>query len=88
MRPLQRRSLLMEISLTMNKKIEKLRAQWVINDEEKLILKEQRLLTKLYECQEELEVLVTLGKKDPHYISLTDLITNLERHLQDQQDIL
>ena len=78
----------MEIPLTMNKKIEKLRAQWVINDEEKLILKEQRLLTKLYECQDDLKALVTLGEKDPHYISLTDLINNLERHLQDQQDIL
>ena len=78
----------MEIHLLMNNKIDKLRAQWVINDEEKLILKEQRLLTKLYECQDELEALVTLGKKDPHYISLSDLIHNLERHLQDQQDLL
>jgi hypothetical protein len=68
--------------------IEKLRKDWVISPEEELIVREQRLLQKLYECQDDLEHLLALGKKDPHYISLSDLITNLEKHLGDQQDIM
>ena len=68
--------------------IEKLRKDWVISPEEELIVREQRLLQNLYECQDELEYLLTDGKKDSHYISLSELIYNLEKHLGDQQDIM
>ena len=70
------------------KRVEELRKEWVISSEEHLLVREQRLLQKLYECQDELEYLLTAGKKDSHYISLSELIHNLEKHLGDQQDIM
>ena len=70
------------------KRIKELKKEWVVNEEEALVLKEQRLLQKLYECQDEVEYLLTAGKKDSHYISLSELIHNLEKHLGDQQDIM
>jgi hypothetical protein len=70
------------------KRVEELRKEWVISSEEQLLVREQRLLQKLYECQDELGYLLSEGKKDPHYTSLSDLIKNLEKHLGDQQDIM
>ena len=52
------------------------------------MLKEQQLLQKLYECQDELEYLLAAGKKDSHYISLKELIYSLEKHLEDQQELM
>ena len=70
------------------RRVEELRREWVISTEEELLVREQRLLQKLYECQDELEHLLAQGKKDPDYISLSELIKNLEKHLGDQQDIM
>jgi hypothetical protein len=50
--------------------------------------KEQDLLRKLYECQEEMEVLLKEGKLDPHYKIISDLIKRLENHLCNCQDLM
>lgn len=50
--------------------------------------KEQDLLRKLYECQEEMEKLLKEGKEDKHYKMICELITRLELHLCDNQDLM
>jgi hypothetical protein len=50
--------------------------------------REQNLLSKLYECQEEMEVLLKDGKEDPDYKSICDLIKRLEVSLCDKQQLM
>lgn len=50
--------------------------------------REQILLSKLYECQEEMEVLLKDGKDDSDYKSICDLIKRLEISLCDNQQLM
>ena len=50
--------------------------------------REQILLTKLYECQDEMEVLLKEGKEDEHYKMLCELIKRLEISLCDKQELM
>jgi hypothetical protein len=50
--------------------------------------KEQDLLRKLYECQEEMEKLLKQGKEDSHYKMICELITRLEMFLCNNQDLM
>ena len=50
--------------------------------------KEQELLRKLYECQEEMENLLKEGKEDKHYKMICELIKRLESYLCDEQDLM
>jgi hypothetical protein len=50
--------------------------------------KEQKLLSKLYECQEEMEKLLKDGKDDIHYQMICELIKRLEQHLCDCQELM
>ena len=50
--------------------------------------KEQILLTKLYECQDMMEVLLEKGKDDNHYFLMEILIKRLESHLEEETDII
>lgn len=52
------------------------------------LTKEQDLLRKLYECQEEMEALLKEGKQDDHYKMICELIKRLEKHLCDNQDLM
>ena len=51
-------------------------------------VKEQQLLQKLYQCQEEMEILLKEGKEDLHYKMICDLIKRLELYLCDSQDLM
>jgi hypothetical protein len=70
------------------RRIEELKKEWVITKEEKTIVREQRLLANLYECQQEMEHLLDDGSGDPHYRLMGSLINRLEKHLGNQQDIM
>lgn len=50
--------------------------------------REQELLRKLYECQEEMEKILKDGKQDVHYKMICDLIKRLEIYLCDCQDLM
>jgi len=50
--------------------------------------REQELLRKLYECQDEMEKLLKDGKQDVHYKMICDLIKRLEIYLCDCQDLM
>ena len=50
--------------------------------------REQELLRKLYECQEEMEFLLVRGKQDTHYKMICDLIKRLEEYLSNGQDLM
>jgi hypothetical protein len=50
--------------------------------------REQELLRKLYECQDEMEKLLKDGKQDVHYKMICDLIKRLESYLCDCQDLM
>lgn len=50
--------------------------------------REQLLLEKLYECQDEMEQLLDGGKEDKHYFLMEILIKRLELHLQNNQDLI
>ena len=50
--------------------------------------REQILLTKLYECQDEMEVLLKEGKEDEHYKMICELIKRLEISLCDKQELM
>jgi len=50
--------------------------------------KEQKLLAKLYECQEEMELLLRDGKEDEHYKMMCNLIKRLELYLCNNQDLM
>lgn len=52
------------------------------------LTKEQDLLRKLYECQEDMETLLKEGKQDEHYKMICELIQRLEQHLCDNQDLM
>lgn len=52
------------------------------------LTKEQELLRKLYECQEEMEKLLKEGKEDKHYKMICELIIRLEHFLCDNQDLM
>lgn len=52
------------------------------------LTREQELLRKLYECQEEMEKLLKEGKQDKHYKMICELITKLELFLCDNQDLM
>lgn len=49
-----------------------------------LTKREQNLLLKMYEVQDELEVLLDKGKDDEDYQAYTKLVTRLEKHLADK----
>ena len=49
---------------------------------------EQILLTKLYECQDEMGILLKGGKEDEHYKMLCELIKRLEISLCDKQELM
>ena len=70
------------------KRVEELKREWVITEDEKLIVREQQLLRKLYECQDEMEKLLDKGKEDEHYGLMQHLITRLEKHLSDYHDLM
>lgn len=50
--------------------------------------REQILLTKLYECQDEMGVLLKEGKEDEHYKMICELIKRLEISLCDKQELM
>ena len=50
--------------------------------------REQILLTKLYECQDEMGFLLKGGKEDEHYKMLCELIKRLEISLCDKQELM
>ena len=50
--------------------------------------REQILLTKLYECQDEMGFLLKGGKDDEHYKMLCELIKRLEISLCDKQELM
>lgn len=50
--------------------------------------REQILLTKLYECQDEMWILLKGGKEDEHYKMLCELIKRLEISLCDKQELM
>ena len=50
--------------------------------------REQILLTKLYECQDEMGILLKGGKDDEHYKMLCELIKRLEISLCDKQELM
>lgn len=50
--------------------------------------KQQKLLTKLYECQEEMESMLKNGKEDPDYKMICELIKRLELSLCYSQDLM
>ncbi len=50
--------------------------------------REQKLLIKLYECQDEMEILLKKGKKDTHYRLICELIRRLELYLCNNQDLM
>tara|TARA_Y100000389_G_C17410980_1_gene490900 strand:- start:718 stop:1125 length:408 start_codon:yes stop_codon:yes gene_type:complete len=67
--------------------VERLRKEYVISEDELMLLKEQQLLTKLYECQDEMEVLLDKGEDDFHYVLMGVLIKRLEDHLSQNLDL-
>ena len=50
--------------------------------------KEQKLLIKLYECQEMMEGLLDKGKEDKHYFLMEILIKRLEINLSNRYGIV
>lgn len=52
------------------------------------LTREQELLKKLYECQEDMESLLKNGKEDTHYKMICELIKRLELYLCDNQDLM
>jgi hypothetical protein len=68
-------------------KVERLRKQYVISEDELRIAKEQQLLKKLYQCQDDMEVLLDKGKEDIHYELMGILIKRLEDHLSNNLDL-
>ena len=52
------------------------------------LIEEQKLLKKLYECQDLMETLLDEGKEDKHYFLMEILIKRLELYLQNSHDIL
>ena len=51
-----------------------------------MIKREQLLLKKLYECQDEMEELLHDGKNDKHYFLMEILIKRLEDYIQNNLD--
>ena len=70
------------------KRVRELRKEWVITDDEMVIVGEQQLLRKLYECQDEMEKLLDKGKRDEHYHMMQLLIKRLEKHLANNHDLM
>ena len=68
--------------------LEKLRNQYVASKEEIRLAKEQKLLRKMYECQELMEHLLDKGREDLHYVLMEELINRLETHLQNDKTII
>lgn len=68
--------------------VERLRKEYVIEDDVLRLHKEKHLLSKLYACQDDMEELLDKGKQDVHYILIEMLIDRLEKHLQNKQDLL
>lgn len=52
------------------------------------LIREQKLLRSLYECQEEMEKLLKKGKEDTHYKMMCELIKRLEDYLSNGQDLM
>ncbi len=50
--------------------------------------KEQKLLSKLYECKEMMEDLLDKGKEDKHYFLMEILIKRLETNLSNRYGIV
>ena len=69
------------------RRIEKLRAQHVVDKDDLRIYKEERLLSKMYECQEEMAELLDQGESDIDYYVMQKLIERLEKFIQDNQDL-
>ena len=65
------------------KRVDELRKE----DEQKIV-REQQLLRKLYECQDEMEKLLDKGKRDEHYHMMKLLIKRLEKHLANNHDLM
>ncbi len=70
------------------KTVERLRKEYVIEDDVLRLHREKQLLSKLYACQDDMEELLDKGKEDVHYILMEMLIDRLEKHLQNKQDLL
>ncbi len=68
--------------------VERLRKEYVIEDDVLQLHKEKQLLSKLYACQDDMEELLDKGNQDFHYILMEMLINRLEKHLQMKQDLL
>jgi len=60
----------------------------VIEPNDTRLIEEQKLLKKLYECQDSMETLLDEGKEDKHYFLMEILIKRLELYLQNSHDIL
>lgn len=70
------------------KEVERLRAKYVVSDEEVKLHKERELLKKLYECQDEMAELLDGGSEDKHYFLMEILIKRLENHLSGESTII
>tara|TARA_Y100000389_G_scaffold132725_1_gene130186 strand:+ start:369 stop:614 length:246 start_codon:yes stop_codon:yes gene_type:complete len=76
-----------EISEEGKRRIEELRNKHVIDEDELRIYKEQCLLSKMYECQDEMAGLLDQGENDIDYYVMQKLIERLEKFIQDNQDL-
>lgn len=54
----------------------------------KIAPREQNLLDKLYEVQDELVELLDAGQEDPEYIKFVNLVERLETYIQSQMQII
>lgn len=70
------------------REINRLKEKHVISDEDMLLYREQCLLRKLHECQDELEQLLDVGREDPHYKMFSTLVERLENHLQNKSNLM
>ena len=68
--------------------VERLRKKYVISSETLKDYKEQELLKKMYECQDLMEELLDKGNEDSHYKLMETLINRLEKHIQNNQDLM
>lgn len=76
------------ISKEGQKEVDRLRKEYVISDEDLRSHREQLLLSKMYECQDLMEILLDKGKDDNDYIVMQKLITRLEIYIQNNQDLM
>lgn len=76
------------ISKEGQREVDRLRKEYVISDGDLRSHREQILLSKMYECQDLMEILLDKGRDDSDYIVMQKLITRLETYIQNNQDLM